>query len=352
MSVDYLDLLIMDCISAFQNERSGSAIYHLLKGKKSSQTIQDGKLFSLAKYRGLFPTISPIEFHERLLKLQRIDFIIHHEAVDSFSLTKEGIESVNTGFIKSPWPRFLHGAHYHQAARVFWSRMSLMIQVLSNYLNERRSYIPISSDHKIREWVKKHLKDQGRLDHFAEALYKELEEILLQQGEKEAEVFVYSLTSAHRVGWTHRQLANRFREDYWYIYALFWNVIHYIIQTSSKSETPILNEMLSEYSTRNFLTASSRKTLLMLKQGVTISEIAAARSLKTATIEDHVVEIAIHDPFFSIDPFLSKGELDIITTCAEKLRTNKLKRINESLNGKFSYFQIRLALTQKVNQNE
>lgn len=347
MSVDYLDLLILDCIRAFQNERSGSGIYHLLKGKKSSQTIQDSQLFSLAKYRGLFPSISKKEFHNRLLHLQRTEFITRHEDGDSFDLTPRGLESVNAGFARSPWPRCLHGAHYHSAARVFWSRMSLLIQVLSNYLTGRRSYIPISSDHKVREWVKKYLKAQGRIEFFSENLHKELEATLLQCGEKEAELFVYSLTSARRIGWTHRQLANRYSEDYWYIYVLFWNVVHYIIQSSSKGEMPILAGLLSDYPLQNFLTASSRKTLLMLKQGVTISEIAAARNLKPATIEDHIVEIAFYDPFFSIDPFLEKGELEMITRCADKLRTNKLKRINESLEGKFSYFQIRLALTKK-----
>lgn len=351
MSVDYLDLLIVDCTRAFQNERSGNAIYHLLKGKKSSQTIQDGKLYALAKYRGLFPAISKHECRHRMQLLQKDELLIQSERGESFQVTQQGLETLEAGFARSPWPRFLHGASYHSAARVFWSRLSLLIQVLSNYLSGSRSYIPISSDHKVREWVKSHLKAQVRLNEYAASLHKELEGCLKQVGEKEAALFVYSLTSSRRIGWTIRQLSIRFREDYWYIYVLFWNVVHYIIQEEAKGEMPLLSAMLDGGTKHNFLTASSRKTLLMLKQGVTISEIAAARNLKSATIEDHIVEIAIHDPFFSIDPFLSKEDSDLITRCADQLKTNKLKRINESLEGKFSYFQIRLALTQKVNQN-
>jgi uncharacterized protein YpbB len=351
MSVDYLDLLILDCSRAFQRERSKNAIYHLLKGKKSSQTIQDGKLFSLDKYRGIVPAIPKKEFHERLLKLEGAHLLVYQEPVDSFGLSPQGLETLEAGFDKKPWPPYLHGARYHSAARVFWSRLSLLIQAVSNYLAGRRSYLPISSDPKVREWVKNYLKSQKRLTQFADNLHKELEGRLLQCREKEAELFVYSLTSSSRIGWTLRQLANRYGEDYWYMYVLFWNVIHYLIQTASNGETPSLSGLVSDYPIHVYLTASSRKTLLMLKQGITVPEIAAARNLKNATIEDHIVEIAMHDPFFSISPFISERDLHRITGHAEELGTNKLKQIYEGLEGKFSYFQIRLALTQKVNQN-
>ena len=69
------------------------------------------------------------------------------------------------------------------------------------------------------------------------------------------------------------------------------------------------------------------------------------------TIYDHIVEIALHDDNFPIEPFVSREKQDEIFKAAEKLKTRKLKLIKEAVGEDIDYFQIRLALTKRHRSN-
>jgi len=58
MPVHFFDAIVLDILSSMKGERSPSAVYHLLKGKRSSQTIQDAGLFAVSKYFGFCSTLS------------------------------------------------------------------------------------------------------------------------------------------------------------------------------------------------------------------------------------------------------------------------------------------------------
>ncbi len=47
MELTFLQTMILFCLQKINGERTIYSIYHLLKGKKSSQTIQDTHLFHL-----------------------------------------------------------------------------------------------------------------------------------------------------------------------------------------------------------------------------------------------------------------------------------------------------------------
>ncbi|KPD00884.1 hypothetical protein LR69_00966 [Geobacillus sp. BCO2] len=78
--------------------------------------------------------------------------------------------------------------------------------------------------------------------------------------------------------------------------------------------------------------------------------IAEIRRLKRSTIEDHIVEIAANVPGFSIAPFVDDEKAAAIRAAAQALRTRKLKEIREALDGKVSYFEIRLVLAKEVGR--
>ncbi|MEK1830635.1 hypothetical protein AAAC51_20805 [Priestia megaterium] len=42
--MNYIQVSILFCIKQLKGERTAYGIYHLLTGKKSAQTIQDGKI--------------------------------------------------------------------------------------------------------------------------------------------------------------------------------------------------------------------------------------------------------------------------------------------------------------------
>ena len=83
----------------------------------------------------------------------------------------------------------------------------------------------------------------------------------------------------------------------------------------------------------------------MLGQGLGIAEIAAARQLRANTIEDHLVEIALRVPEWDMSDYLQPEDMAAIIQAARQLKTRRLRMIKDHFGTKYTYLQIRLALT-------
>ncbi|NPC92764.1 hypothetical protein HOO54_11120 [Bacillus sp. WMMC1349] len=345
MAIQYIDAIVLDILSSMQGERSPSAVYHLLKGKKSSQTIQDTRLFSLSKYFGFCSSLSRDRLNSSFQRLIQESFITEKRG---YIPTESGEKELTAYFRLYPWPAHFHGAHYQRTAKIMWDRMSLLIQVLSNHLHGKQVYLPITKDGQIQNWVKKFLKKRDPAEISAHFHHELKTKLMALHDERQATIFVHSLTSAVKIGLTFKQLAERLGVDEWYIYVLFWDVLHYFIQSVQKSESPFFQLLIEGLPLQDGLTKSTKETLFLIKQGKTIDRIAQIRHLKRATIEDHIVEIAIHDPAFSIEPYISEEEQKTITDYARINQTRKIRLIKEGLGSRYSYFKIRLALSKAV----
>ncbi len=349
MTLHYLDVMLMDSVYKLNGERSISAVYHLFKGKKSSQTIQDASLFELSRYFGCYPGFTRDQLNRSALKLEEKHFIRKND--ETLSITEAGQRMLHQHFSEKPMPTYFHGAKYHDKARLLWMRLSLLVQVLSHHMAGSHQYVPIQRDVSVQSWTKSFLKQHQQKSKLSKDLHHELEKLLMNLSEQEAVIFVYSLTSNERIGRTYQQMAEWMKEDVWYVYLLFWNVLHYFIQSAQKGEAPILQQLIGDLEFKRVLTTSTHKTLELVQKGFDIEQIAHIRSLKKATIEDHIVELSIHEPSFSIEPYVSIEEQQAILAVARELKTNKMKLIKERLEHPFTYFQIRLALTRMVKAN-
>ncbi|MCY7538833.1 MULTISPECIES: helix-turn-helix domain-containing protein [Bacillus] len=349
MTLHYLDVMLMDSVYKLNGERSISAVYHLFKGKKSSQTIQDASLFELSRYFGCYPGFTRDQLNRSALKLEEKHYI--RKTDETLSITEAGQRMLHQHFSEKPMPAYFHGAKYHDKAKMLWMRLSLLVQVLSHHMARSHQYVPIQRDVSVQSWTKSFLKQHQQKSKLSEELHHELEKLLISLSDQEALIFVYSLTSNERIGRTYQQMAEWMKEDVWYVYLLFWNVLHYFIQSAQKGEAPILQQLVGDLEFKRVLTTSTHKTLELVQKGFDIEQIAHIRSLKKATIEDHIVELSIHEPSFSIDPYVSIKEQREILAVARELQTNKMKLIKEKLEHPFTYFQIRLALTRMVKAN-
>ncbi|MHC2450384.1 uncharacterized protein YpbB [Bacillus altitudinis] len=346
MTIHYLDVMLMDSVHKLNGERSISAVYHLFKGKKSSQTIQDASLFQLSSYFGCYPAFTRDQLNSSVKRLLEQHFIRKTE--DTFIATDEGISMLSQRFAEKPMPVYFDGAKYHDKAKVLWMRLSLLVQVLSHHAARSQHYVPIQRDISVQNWTKSFFSQYHQKKKLSEDIHHELETLLAHLTDQEALLFVYSLTSNERIGRTYQQMAEWMKEDVWYVYLLFWNVLHYFIQCAQKGEAPIIQRMIDDLQFKRVLTTSTHKTLELVQKGFSIDQIAHIRSLKKATIEDHIVELSIHEPSFSIEPYVSSEAQKAIHEVAGQLQTNKMKLIKESLEHSFTYFQIRLALTRMV----
>ncbi|UGB29301.1 helix-turn-helix domain-containing protein [Metabacillus sp. B2-18] len=344
MKLDYFHTVMLYCLEQFNGERTVSAIYHLLNGKKSSQTIQDGKLFNVTFLFSLFPKLSRIQSDETwnaLLKQGLIEQLPDNKC----KLTIEGKEFLKESIGNKPIPEQLNGWNYGDIGRVFWRRLSLLVQVLSNYTYEKKDYLPVTKNQEDLQWVKIFLKQQDRSNNeLTNCLYKELKDILNTQLSKDATIFVQRLTSSQKIGLTFEQIAYKHDEDSIYTYLLFWNVVHSIIQSlqTNKDKYLLLNEIIQDKWHIEGFTSSTKITRSYLLQGLDPAEIATVRRLKQSTIEDHIVEITLHDQQYIPTPFLNEEDYNKIMGAITKLKTHQLKKVREFLNNEYSYFQIRL----------
>jgi len=353
MNKGYLQFIILYCLQQFNGERSPSAIYHLLQGKKSSQTLQDSKFFGLGFLFGVLKNVSREDIYKVIRTMEEKQLLLRVNE-RNYKLTKSGGLFLYEGLSKLPLPKHLNGLTYNQETIVFWQRLSLVVQTVSNLLHNR-NFEPIHRHEESLRWLKRFiLSGKRELHQLGKSLYLELEHLLSSLPEDEATVFILRLTSYERIGWTYEQIAIFFERDPIYIQLTFQHVLHYMLATLRKVpyRFPVLSGLLVEQSFSAPLTVSTKKTYELLLKGKTIEQISKVRGLKRNTIEDHIVEIAanIHD--FSITPFVDDKTRKMIIYYAEKLRTKQLKKIKEALNGTVSYFEIRLVLAKRENMNE
>lgn len=333
-------------IKKFKGERSVYAIYHMLQGKKSSQTIQDSHLYGLTNLYGIMPHLTRIQLQSivELLRSQR--WIQNHEKSEMFIITTEGEEQLaNT----QPIPSRLNGYKYQNVSHHFWGRLNLLTQTLSYIVHKETRFYPIQRDSKIQQAVKQFLlkNDQNRKEMAAQ-LFQELIHILELQTDLHDQIFVRKLTGMNRVGDTFEQIARVLNLDQWYVRLLFLECIHMMMDEIERDSKPfpLLSALISDLDKQK-LTHSTQITLQLLKEGRSMVEIAKIRRLKVNTIEDHLVEIVLDDHQFPIDEYVSNEMEAKIREAADQLQTKQLKVIKTRLaDDEISFFQIRLVLAK------
>lgn len=345
--------IILFSLFKFNGERSIYGIYHLLTGKKSSQTIFDANLFNVSHLFSLFPTLTREELEEVIKHFQQHKLITYINE-SKFLITEEGKNHLVDYEIHFPLPANLNGWKYFQRGIVFWERLSLLIQVLSNLIHRETQYTTINQDPAVLQFVKTYILRLGiKRDELARKIHTEVSDILSLTSNEEALIFVNRLTGFGRIGYTFEQLSHLNKIEVTRVYLLFHNVLHLFLMKieSNPGNYPGLYNLTKDLFQQMNLTVSSSETLRYLKSGKSIQEIAQIRGIKQNTVEDHIVEIAHSVESFSISRFVPLEIEQEIITLQETLKTNKIKPIKEKLAEHVSYFQIRLVLAKSGGSN-
>jgi uncharacterized protein YpbB len=341
--LQYIDNIILYCLKQLNGERTIYSIYHLLNGKKSSQTIQDAHLYSIKQFFRIFESLTRESFEEvieNLVDKQWICVCGDHRYV----LTESGKIQLE----KNSLPHYINGWKNHQLTFPFWERLSLFIQVVSNFVFQETHYIPIQKNKEVHIWLKSALKDinvpRGEI---GKVLFSELVECLERAENINPLVIVYRLTGYRQIGLTSLQTAKRLNLGVFDYHFAFINVLHYLIQRveSDREHFRLLSLFLGDIENKDSLTLSSRKTLDYLHHGYSIDQIAQIRNLKLNTIEDHLVELALNVEDFSIDFYVDKNLQNEVIEISRQAATRQLKVIRNNL-ATASYFQIRLVLAK------
>lgn len=343
-----MDSIVLHCLKSLNSERSIYSIYHLLKGKKTSQTIQDAHLFQLTHYFGAFPLITRKDLEHLINHLFEHQWIVPCED-HRFRLTKIGEEHLF--HLKNRYPTliYLNGLKYHQKDKRFWERLSLLIQVISNLVHKETNYIPIQKNKETHIWLKSFL-NKTKLERkiFGESLYEEVVDCFQMERNLNPSILIFRLTGYNRIGHTSQQTAEMLKVEYVQYHLEFLNILHYLINqiSTNRNRFPLMYAIL-EHSKQNIaMTNSASRTYEMLKMGYSIEKIAKYRRLRTNTIEDHIVEIALNVTDFPIDNFVDRQKQKSIVTAAKQTASKQLKRIKDEV-GSANYFEIRLVLAKQ-----
>lgn len=334
------------------SERSISAVYYLLKGNPSIQTIQDTYLFQLEAYFGIYRTLHKNRFMATVRQLESEGMLEETATENHYKLTNKASKWLQANEAAGQLP-YLNGMKWKQTADVFYKRLLLITQVWTNAQKRYTAYIPIVEDREVEQWVKNlYRSTKHRVDSSLAQLYKELFTLLDLLPERQAAVWVYQLTGYQSIGMTFLQLADTYKVEEEDIYLITMHVNHFLLKKIEErpENFPLLVHIARVNQVEKKLTASASKTKEMLQKQASLEGIAQARQLKMNTIYDHIVEISLQDPSFSLAPYVEKKAQQKIMRAIQKANSFRLRKIKEQTDDTITYFQIRLVLT-RIKEN-
>lgn len=346
-SLSDFESLVLHGISSFQGERSIFGLYHIIQGKRSSQTIQDGHIFDLLPLFSLLPRLQKHELEQVVLHLYEQAFIKEIEK-QVYIPTDEGqklaLSNVTESFIST-----FDGWAMKDIATVFLLRLALFIQSLSQLASGNKQFIPNTKNLAVQAWVNRMFPRVERRDQIRKQLFTELYNLLKDAKPLEREIFIGKLSGAHRYGFTNEQLSVMYSISVLDVELRHTSLIHQLIGKvmAEPSLYPVLVQFLEQEKQRTLLTASAEQTLRMYHRGASLEEIAKRRRLKMSTIEDHLVEAFFYDSSLSLRPFVSETDEQLIVRAINDNGRCKLRKIKERVPERISYFQIRLVLAKE-----
>jgi uncharacterized protein YpbB len=89
----------------------------------------------------------------------------------------------------------------------------------------------------------------------------------------------------------------------------------------------------------------------LYKEGKTIEEIMAERSLMRTTIEGHLAHF-VREKKIDVKEFISQEKLEKVKKLVEEIETTNLAPLKELLGSEFSYTEIKLAVAGILAENE
>ncbi|MGB5947392.1 helix-turn-helix domain-containing protein [Paenisporosarcina sp.] len=333
--------IILHMVDRLKEERTISAPYHLIRGKRSGQTIQDVKSYQLTKYFALFPRLTKQSYDQTIQQMIESGWL----RVNDLSIPQ--ITALGKQILQHMPNLHLNGWLYRGNERIFFQRLSLVTQTLSHVNANDLSFVPIEKDEKIHNWVRHFLhmvsyKDEG----FIESYYKELKTAFKSANLSDLHLTILShrLSGYQVSGVTWQQLSHKLEIDEIDLEILLEECLHLVLdEISLSTKLKLLPKMSEGIMTTTPLTESAKRTADLYKQGYSFEQIVTLRQLKKSTIEDHFVEMAMNEPLFSINIFFPGEDIQPVIQQIQNQQTKKLRMLKETF-PIYSYFQLRLLL--------
>ncbi|KXH82044.1 helix-turn-helix domain-containing protein [Sporosarcina sp. HYO08] len=336
-----LSSILLKIIDQLDGERTIYAGYHLLRGKRSGQTLQDVEYYGLKPYFHIIPNCSKEIYDEAVNKLCQAHLI--YFAADSFAHTTEKGKMEAQAIAE---PQF-NGWNYRGRELLFFSRLSLIVQAASHLKAGEPSFMPIQKNVEVQSFVKEFARSYSLKDPvFASTLKEELLHCMEKSGMTEEQKFIliHRLSGYRLTGWTWDQLSEQLQYPVANVRLLYIESLHRILKVIEASkDMALLPKIAENIKVTSYLTESANKTKQLFEMGLPMTAIAGRRKLKMSTIEDHFVEMAINDQKFPLTQFVSEAEAQAVVDKVRQIGTKRLRILKDQFPA-LSYFQLRLIL--------
>lgn len=336
-----LSSILLIVISQMNGQRTLNAGLHLLRGKKSGQTLTDVEYFNVKPFFGILPKLEEAAYTTAADELLQSGLIAQEEKF--IKLTKEGKRRVNA------LPEFhFNGWDYRGREMIFFARISLLVQTLSYVRYGEKSFTPIQRDREIQLFIKQLLVQQPITDPaFSKQIGDELKSALLKSGMNDVQKYIFACRLSGRTesAKTWDQLAVEIEGTEYDLRLLFIEALHRLLPILEDSDAfPFLNKLTYDIKVNSYLTDSALHTKRLFDKGLTMENIAVIRKLKMSTIEDHIIEMAMNDVRFPVSRFVSEEKIREVVSKSEEMGTKRLKLLKNEFEA-LSYFELRLILT-------
>lgn len=341
-----LKRIILKASHRLNGERSIASVFHILSGTKSIQTLQDAHLFRLTWSYGLLPAWERRTFEETIMEMTEEKHFLTKVSHDVYVVSENGKQWMEEQPTKFDFGAF-NGLKYYEIDEIFYRRLLLLIQVLSNQQRNYFSYIPVVDEKAITDWMKRHYQTiSSEIQLYTYKIHEELQQLLAHFSDQQAELFVSRLSGYKCYGKSLQQLAQHYEQTPEHVDLLFKQIIHQMLDhlNGQPKQYPLLKELMVTKAKVEFLTQSAKSTYQFIQKNYSIAQIAGVRRLKENTIYDHLVEITLADPTFPIESYVSKEEQAEVLRVAKKINSTRLKEIKNHVQKDISYFKIRMAL--------
>jgi len=355
MEKHFLRVIILNGLAPLAGERTIQALYYILRGRKANQTLQDIHLFRLHPYYRLFPGLSREDWEENVYFLHEDGCIEVTRAAGpspkpSFRLTERGKEEQTHGCKQYQLERWLSPVSFSihpERFSLFWQRLHLIVQTVSQLLAGDIGFQPVVQNRQVQQWVKRVLASRDQRLLWQEGLHDELLLLMNRLPQSVQEIVVRQFSGAAQAGLTETQMAREREQAPSYIHVQFRFALATMIFLLEEEAPrfPLLSQLIDAGSHKDLrLSESARQTYALVQQRYTIEQIAAKRNIKPSTVEDHLVEIALHCPEWDAGEYVSETERQQVAELSQQLGTSRLRLLKDALGPAYSYLKIRLAL--------
>ena len=355
---DFLCAVALNTLVPLARDRTLQAGFHILRGRKANQTLQDVHLYSLYPYYRLFPRITKEEWEKIILLflnkgyIKRIPVNIG-STKSSFQVTGTGEEFARERFAffeLQKWFQPFSQVLPSRDLEVFWQRLHLLVQTVSQIAAGELQFLPVVRDRAVQQWVKRQLVHAASRIRWETHLGEELFRLWEPLPDELQMLLTAQLSGAAQAGKTMIQLAVMHGQAPSFLRVKFRYALAVSMERlrRGRASFPLLGELVKASDEEDVrLSESASRTYALVRQGVPKEEIARIRGIKESTVEDHLVEIALRCPEWDCSDLLPPDLAVLIVQTGEQLGTSRLRLIRDHLQGRATYLQIRLALARR-----